>query len=478
MRHSIDEVGEPTRGTQWREGRIGLKGLVVGKMTETQNSQLILTKQHKLAHLASSKRNVALKTLAHHIDLDWLREAYRRTRKTGAVGVDGVDATAYEEHLDDNLQSLLNRFKSGVYRAPAVRRVHIEKDGSKETRPIGIPTLEDKILQRAVLMVMEPVFEQDFLDCSYGFRPGRSAHGALEHLRDGLMNLGGGWIIDLDIRQFFDRVDRGHLSEMLDQRVVDGDIRRVIGKWMRAGVMEGQVLSYPEVGTPQGGVISPWISNVYLHGVLDTWFENQVKPRLRGRAFMVRFADDATLCFEYEEDARKVMAVLPKRFNRFGLELNEAKTKLVAFQRPRGANRANQAKPAQSTFDFLSFTHFWARSRKGYWVIKRKTAKQRFSRALKRMSEWCRQNRHRPIAEQHQQLNRKLLGHYAYFGITGNSRSIQRFAREVERIWRKWLGRRSGKAHKTWEWYLRLLKRYPLARPRVVHSVYHPPAKP
>jgi group II intron reverse transcriptase/maturase len=447
-------------------------------MTETPSSSNVLTKQHKIADLASRKRDVTLETLAHHIDLDWLREAYRRTRKTGAVGVDGVDAEAYEEHLDENLQSLLNRFKSGVYRAPAVRRVHIDKDGGKETRPIGIPTLEDKVLQRAVLMVLEPVFEQDFLDCSYGFRPGRSAHDALECLRNGLMNLGGGWIIDLDIRQFFDKVDRRHLNEMLDQRVVDGDIRRVIGKWMHAGVMEGQVLSYPELGTPQGGVVSPLISNVYLHAVLDTWFESQVKPRLRGRAFMVRFADDATLCFEYEEDARRTLAVLPKRFNRFGLELNEAKTKLVPFKRPSGVKIPVKDKLSHSAFDFLSFTHFWARSRKGYWVIKRKTAKKRFGRSLKRVSDWCRQNRHRAVTEQHQVLNRKLRGHYAYFGITGNSRSLGRFHREVERIWRKWLGRRSSKAHRTWERFHWLSKRYPLAPPRVIHSVYHPPAKP
>ena len=446
-------------------------------MTETPSLEIILTKQHKIATLASRKRNVALETLAHHIDLEWLREAYRQTRKTGAVGVDGVDTEMYEGHLDENLQSLLDRFKSGSYRAPAVRRVYIEKDGGKETRAIGIPTLEDKILQRAVLMVLEPVFEQDFLDCSYGFRPGRSAHGALEYLRNGLMNLGGGWIIDLDIRQFFDRVDRRHLNEMLDQRVVDGVIRRVVGKWMHAGVMEGQVLSYPELGTPQGGVISPLISNIYLHEVLDTWFENQVKPRLRGRAFMVRFADDATLCFEHEEDARKVMAVLPKRLNRFGLELNEVKTKLVPFKRPH-IGLPTEDKPSHSSFDFLSFTHFWARSRKGYWVIKRKTAKNRFSRSLKRVSEWCRHHRHRSVAEQHQMLNQKLQGHYAYFGITGNSRSIVRFHREVERIWRKWLGRRSHKSHITWERFQRLLKHYPLAPPRVIHKMYYQPAKP
>ena len=242
--------------------------------------------------------------------------------------------------------------------------------------------------------------------------------------------------------------------------------------------MEGQVWSYPERGTPQGGVISPLISNAYLHVVLDTWFKDQVKPRLRGRAFMVRFADDATLCFEHEEDARKVLAVLPRRLSRFGLKLNEEKTHLVPFKRPNPNETPGKGKPSSSSFDYLSFTHFWARSRKGYWIIRRKTAKKRFGRAVKRVSDWCRQNRHRDISDQHQMLNRKLRGHYAYFGIIGNSRAIARFHHEVGRIWRKWLGRRSRKSRVAWARFLTLSKRYPLAPPRVVHNMYHQPAKP
>jgi len=244
-------------------------------------------------------------TLAHHIDVAWLEEAYRRTRKDGAVGVDGVTAQVYEERLQENLRELLERFKRGHYRAAPVRRVHIPKDGTGKTRPIGIPTLEDKILQRAVLMVLEPIYEQEFLDCSYGFRPGRSAHQALEALWRGLMDIGGGWVIDLDIQSFFDTVDRKSLEAFLDQRVRDGVIRRTLGKWMNAGVMEEGMRSHPETGVPQGAVISPLMSNLYLHEVLDLWFEQAVKPRLSGRAFMVRFADDAVLAFEREEDARR-----------------------------------------------------------------------------------------------------------------------------------------------------------------------------
>ena len=323
-------------------------GLLEGQMMRTLGREIISTRQEKLAKLAQIEPKLVLTTLAHHIDEVWLREAYRRTRKDGAVGVDGVTAAQYEADLEANLASLLERFKSGRYRAPAVRRVHIPKPGkAKKTRPIGIPTLEDKVLQRAVLMVLEPVYEQDFLDCSYGFRRGRSAHQALDALWRGLMTMGGGWIIDLDIQSFFDDVDWDHLRSFLDRRVRDGVIRRAIGKWLNAGVMESGEVSHPDRGTPQGGVISPVLSNLYLHEVLDVWFEHEVKPRLRGRAFEIRFADDAALVFEREEDARRVLAVLSKRFAKYGLRLHPEKTRLVDFRSPPRAGRRRLATRAQ-----------------------------------------------------------------------------------------------------------------------------------
>ena len=294
-------------------------------MTGTLGREVISTRQRKIAERAQREPKLTLTTLAHHIDEVWMREAYRRTRKDAAAGVDGVTAAQYEADLETNLTGLLERFKSGRYRAPAVRRVHLEKPGTSKTRPIGIPTLEDKILQRAVLMVLEPVYEQDFLDCSYGFRPGRGAHQALQALWDGLMEFGGGWVIDLDIEDFFGSVDWGHLRSFLDRRVRDGVIRRAIGKWLNAGVREAGKLSYPQRGTPQGGVISATLSNVYLHEVLDLWFEHEVKPRLRGRAFEVRYADDAVLVFEHEDDARRVVAVLAKRLEKYGLRLHREK---------------------------------------------------------------------------------------------------------------------------------------------------------
>ena len=440
-------------------------------MAQTLGCETITTKQETIANLARQAPGMVLTTLAHHIDLVWLEEAYRRTRKDGAVGVDGVTAEAYETRLHENLSDLLERFKSGHYQAPPVRRVHIPKDGTKKTRPIGIPTLEDKILQRAVLMVLEPVYEQDFLDCSYGFRPGRNPHQALQALWDGVMELRGAWVIDLDIQAFFDSMERTHLHAFLDQRVRDGVIRRVLGKWMQAGVMEDGVIHHPERGSPQGGVISPLVSNLYLHEVLDRWFEDTVKPRLRGRAFMVRFADDALLAFEREEDARRVLEVLAKRLARFGLTLHPEKTRLVDFRRPpwrRGTRRSQRGR----SFDLLGFTHYWGRSRNGNWVVQRKTANTRFRRAVRQIGQWCRRHRHLSVAQQWQALSRKLRGHDAYYGITGNARALVRFRQAVRRVWRTWLNRRAHRPSLNWETFVRLLQRYPLPPARVVHSHY------
>lgn len=454
-----------------------IMGLLEGQMTGTLGREVISTRQEKLAKLAQAEPRRVLTTLAHHIDEVWLREAYRRTRKDGAVGVDGVTAEQYEAALEANLVGLLERFKSGRYRAPAVRRVHIPKPGkAKKTRPIGIPTLEDKVLQRAVLMVLEPIFEQDFLDCSYGFRPGRSAHQGLEALWRGLMAMGGGWIIDLDIQSFFDDVDWNHLRSFLDQRVRDGVIRRAIGKWLNAGVMEAGEVSHPDRGTPQGGVVSPTLSNLYLHEVLDLWFEHEVKPRLRGRAFEVRFADDAALVFEREEDARRVLAVLAKRFAKYGLRLHPQKTRLVDFRSPSRAEQGGSQRGR--SFGLLGFTHYWGRSRKGRWIVQRKTAKERFTRALREVDHWCRTHRHWSVAEQQAALRRKLQGHYAYYGITGNVKALGRFLYAVQRLWRKWLSRRSWHTRMPWESFRRLAKRYPLPPPRVVHSIYRHAATP
>lgn len=442
------------------------------KMTETSSPMTISTKAQRIAKLAKDAPGMALSTLAHHIDIDWMKEAYARTRKDGAVGVDGQTAEEYAANLEGNLQSLLDRAKSGTYRAPPVRRVHIPK-GNGETRPIGIPTFEDKVLQRAVVMALEPIYEQDFLDCSFGFRPGRSAHDALRCLWDRTMEMHGGWVLEIDIRKFFDTLDHARLQEILRRRVRDGVLLRLIGKWLNAGVMEAGQVSYPEEGSPQGGVISPLLANIYLHEVLDVWFAEEVRPRLRGRAFLIRYADDAVMVFPMEQDAQRVLDVLPKRFEKYGLTLHPDKTRLVRFHRPPkyAPPKGSVAPPMPGSFDFLGFTHLWTRSLKGNWVIRRRTAKDRFSRSLSRIWEWCRTHRHRPLVEQWRALVRKLRGHYGYYGIIGNSWSLDRFRWQVVLAWRRWLGRRSQKGYVNWTEMRELLGRFPLPGPGLSERV-------
>jgi group II intron reverse transcriptase/maturase len=415
------------------------------------------------------------------MDIDWLHEAFRRTRKDGAAGVDGQTSQDYEKDLEANLRSLLDRAKSGTYRAPPVRRVHIPKGGSAtETRPIGIPTLEDKVLQRAVAMLLEPIYEQDFYDCSYGFRPGRSAHQALEALWKQTMDSHGGWILEVDIRKFFDTLDHAHLRAFLQQRVRDGVLTRLVGKWLQAGVMEAGTVTFPEAGSPQGGVISPLLSNVYLHYVLDDWFEREVKPRLGGKAYLIRYADDFVIGFNQEEDARRVMAVLPQRFSKYGLTIHPDKTQLLPFGQPPSAagSKGPGQGPAPGTFTLLGFTHYWGRSVRGNWVVKRKTASSRLSRALRSIAQWCRQHRHQPLSEQQHTLSQKLRGHFAYYGITGNSPALSEFRMAVVRRWRFWLNRRNRERSLDWGQFNRLLQRYPLPPTKVVHSVYARAASP
>jgi RNA-directed DNA polymerase len=475
--HITEEAGEFTlgdpvegRGDQDTES-------LEGTMEETQGLKVISPGLQRIAELAREHTGWAFTNLAHVIDIDLLKEAYNRTRKNGATGIDGQTAEAYAEKLEVNLQSLLDRLHSGAYCAPVVRRVYIPKAGGRKTRPIGIPTFEDKVLQRVVVMVLEAIYEVDFVDGSYGFRPGRSPHQALDVIWKEVMEINGGWIVEADIQSFFDELEHSHLRSFLDRRVKDGVIRRVIHKWLKAGVMEEGAVWYPEAGTPQGGVISPLLANVYLHEVLDVWFEQTVRPRMRGRSFLIRFADDFLLIFEMEQDARRVMEVLPKRFARFGLRLHPDKTRIVSFNRPKQRQDNDRQSSHRETFDFLGFTHFWGKSRKGNWVVQRKTAEKRFTRALHAIREWCRTNRHLSFSEQHAALCQKLRGHFGYYGITGNFKRLSCYSYEVRRTWHKWLSRRSQKGRIPWESFRRLLERNPLPPPIVVHSIYRPIAK-
>ena len=428
-------------------------------------------KLQRIAKAARGDAGQAFTSLNHLLCPELLREAFKRLRKDGAAGVDGQSFEEYQAGFEPRLPVLLDLAKSGRYRAPPVRRVHIPKGVGPETRPIGIPTIEDKLLQRAVVMILEPIYEQDFHPGSFGFRPGRSAHQALGALREALMGMGGGWVLEVDIRKFFDTVDHAWLRKFLSRRVRDGVILRLIGKWLKAGVMEKGSVSYPDQGTPQGGVISPLLSNLYLHEVLDTWWESEVKPRLRGAATLVRYADDFVLVFKHESDARRVQAVLPKRFAKYGLALHPEKTRLVRFDRPR------RGSPPPGEFDLLGFTHRWEKSSGGYWVLRRYTAKSRFRRGLKRIAQWCQTHRHDPLRVQRRALARRLHGHYAYYGITGNYRLLAAFRWQVYPIWQKWLARRGDKRSMPWERFWALARRFPLPPARVVHSIYRNAAK-
>ena len=462
--------GNRPEGTLWREGGAMVMEPLEGKMQGTSRPESVSTRLQRVAKLSKEAPEMVWTTLAHHIDFELLKEAYRLTRKDGAVGVDGQTAKEYKENLEEHLQDLLNRFKSGTYKAPPVRRTYVPKGDGKSMRPIGIPTFEDKVLQRAVAMVLNAVYEQDFLDCSYGFRPGRSAHQALEELWEGIMRLGGAHVLELDIKKCFDVLDHHHLRSFLDKRVCDGVIRKAIDKWLKAGVLEEGVISHPEAGTPQGGVISPILMNIYLHEVLDKWFVQEVKPRLSGEAYLIRYADDAVIVFYSRADADRVMEVLPKRFGRFALSLHPEKTRLIRFTRPGPGNNSGTR---FDSFDFLGFTHYWAKARNGNWVVKRKTAKDRFTRALKRIGQWCRTYRHLPVKDQHRMLALKLRGHAQYYYIRGNSPAVARFYHEARRIWRKWLNRRSQRSRMTWERFTRLRKRYPFPVPRLASLQSH-----
>jgi len=407
-------------------------------------------------------------SLAHLMDVPALERAYRRTRKEAAVGVDGVTKEQYGQDLEQNLQDLHARMKAKRYRHQPIRRVYIPKDQGKR-RPIGVSAFEDKLVQDAVREVLEAIYEQDFLDCSHGFRPGRSAHDAVRVL-DRIVYRGEvSWILEADIVSFFDSLDRKKLKEMLGVRVADGSLLRLIGKCLHVGVLEGVELSTSEAGTAQGSVLSPLLGNVYLHYALDLWFEQEVKPRLRGRATLIRYCDDFVIGFEQEDDARCVMDGLGKRLGRFGLALHPDKTRLLPFRRPPSGQKGGKG-PA--TFDFLGFTFYWARNRKGRWGMLCKTRSASLRRIIRSVYDWCRRYRHSSVKDQHAALRRRIQGHFNYFGVSGNFRSLLLVVEQAKRSWYKWLCRRSQRKRLTWERFVDLLRDFPLPRPRITVRIW------
>lgn len=429
----------------------------------------VSTKQERIAELARINPGMAFTSLNQYLDYEWLYYAYEQTRKDGATGVDGQTAREYAANLEQNLRSLIDRIKVGSYQAPPVRRHYILKsDGSQ--RGLGIPCFEDKVAQRAIVMLLEPLYEQDFVECSYGFRPGRSAHQALRTVSQGIMEQGGRWVLDVDIRKYFDSIPFAELRTILGQRVTDGVVRKMIDKWLKAGVLDDGRLYYPETGTPQGGVLSPLLSNIYLHQVLDRWFAVEVQPRLRGPSTLIRYCDDFVMLFAHKDDAERVLAVLGRRLAKYGLQLHPEKTRLVDFRYRAALWPEEQVDVKLATsFDFLGFTHVWVKVRGKKPSVRQTTAKDRFARTLKTFNQECRAMRHAPLREQHQRLCRKMRGHFAYFGISGNFSRLAMLRHHVVRCWHKWLSRRSTKSKVRWAAFRRLLKVLPLPPPRLVH---------
>jgi group II intron reverse transcriptase/maturase len=438
-------------------------------MTGAQKPESVSTKQDRIAKLARERPDLAFTSLNHYVDYEWVEYAYRCTRKDGALGVDGQSAEGYAANLQENLSRLIDRLKSGSYRAPPVRRHYIAKsDGGQ--RGLGIPSFEDKVAQRAVLMLLEPIYEQDFVEGSYGFRPGRNAHQALQVVRRALQKQGRCWVLDVDVRRYFASIPHARLRELLARRVTDGVVRRLIDKWLSAGVLEEGALHYPETGTPEGGVISPLLATIYLHYVVDEWHVEAVVPRLRGPSTLVRYCDDFVLLFVFEDDARRVLEVLRLRLAKYGLELHPDKTRLVDFRRARCSSPADDVDGGLPTgFNFLGFTHVWGRSWWGTLAVLQHTAKERLARSVKAINDVCRRIRHWPLREQQLRLSRMLQGHYAYYGTSGNMERLTVLYRCAGRLWRKWLMRRMRQRTFSWVRFLRLLERYPLPTPRIVH---------
>ncbi len=422
----------------------------------------------RLAEVARQDAGRKFHSIAHFLTPEALWGAFDNLRKNAAAGVDGVTCADYEEHLIENLGRLHEKLKSKTYRAQPLRRIYIDKEDGKK-RPISIPSLEDKIVQRATVEMLHAIFEQDFLDCSYGFRPGRSAHDALDEVGRAICRGPTEYVLELDISSYFDSIVRRQLMEMVGRRVSDSSILGLIRKWINIGVLDDGRLLTSETGTGQGQIISPLLANLYLHHVLDMWFEKEVKPRLRGQAYEIRYADDALLRFQFKEDAERVLEVLPKRFAKYGLTLHPEKTRLVKFGRS-AHYQAKREKTKTATFDFLGFTHRCATGRSGKFALHLGTMKTRLRRGLIAISAWCRVHMHAQLDRQQRILNAKLRGHYQYYGRPTNFRYLAKFAQAVRHIWRRWLARRTSGKGLSWQRFDRILARYPLLRPRITHA--------
>jgi group II intron reverse transcriptase/maturase len=427
------------------------------------------TKLERISELARNDRQLQFLSIAHYLTPVALEEAFRSLRKDASAGVDGVKYGEYQKDAGRRILELGERVRTKRYRAQPLRRVYIPKEDGKQ-RPLSIPSLEDKILQKATVTLLNAIYEQDFYPCSYGFRPGRSQHNALDEVGRIICRRQIGWVVEADIQGYFDAIVRSQLMELIERRVKDRSMLRLIAKWINVGVIDEGRLLTSETGTGQGQIISPLLANVYLHYVLDKWFEEDVKPRLRGEAHEVRFADAFILCFQYKEDAERVLEVLAKRFAKYGLTLHPEKTRLFEFGKQAVEKSEKPGGKSPATFDFLGFTHIAMRSRRGYFTIHVRTMRKRLKRSLKAIAEWCKEHMHDTLDEQQDGLNKKLRGHYQYYGRPTNYKSLWRLYRVVRRIWKESLNRRTRGRTVTWEKLAHTIARYPLELPRITQA--------
>jgi len=429
------------------------------------------TKLDLLSDIARRRKDVRIENVACLLNEENLKECFGLLKKGKAAGVDGVTLEEYEVNLDENLRGLVERMKRQAYKPQPVRRTYIPKANGK-MRPLGIPAIEDKIVQKGMTRILEAVYEADFLDCSYGFRPNRSPHQALKQLNKIIMTQPINHIIDADIKGFFDHVDHGWMRKFLEHRISDTNFDRLIYRFLRNGYMEEGKEYDVEKGTPQGGIISPVLANIYLHYVLDLWLEKVIKSESRGTVEMVRYADDFVICVQYKDDAEKILEKLKDRLGKFGLELAEDKTRRIEFGRFSKQNaQAKGAKPA--TFNFLGFTHYIDQTRSGRFKLGCKTNRNKLTAKRKALNEWLKSARNRmPLQELWTILRAKLAGHFRYYGISGNFRSMARYRWEMLRLIMKWLNRRSQKKSFNWETFRRYVEKYPLPKPAIYHNFY------
>ena len=427
----------------------------------------VATKLHRIAEKARKEPLFQFTSLYHLMNEELLRECFKRLRSDAAAGIDRVTKGMYAENLDANLTDLIGRLHRMAYKPQPVRRKYIPKPGSDEQRPLGIPALEDKLVQSGLVRILDAVYEQDFIGDSYGFRPGRSCHSALRALSDTVENNPVNHIVEADIKGFFDHVNQEWLMKFLAHRISDKRIQRMVKRFLKAGVSEDGTIMVSDEGTPQGGVISPLLANIYLHYALDLWFEKVFRKRCKGLARLIRYADDFVVCFQYKPDAELFLQEVGKRLGKFGLELEPTKTRVMEFGRFAVQNAKRRGERAE-TFDFLGLTHYCGTKRDGKgFRMKRVTARKKFTAKLKAFKEWMRMARTMKTKELWEIAKSKLRGHYAYYGVTDNLSGIKRFGEEVRKLLFKWLNRRGKRGCLNWQKFGEMLKRFPLPEPRI-----------